>query len=92
MFKKQLSTNDSALTQVEEIIAEKRRDANSSGQHYRQTVVLMQAYAFLELPVALSTYDHQSASKVQNNGVTNFSAQLLGSSFYERSSRNGTQE
>ena len=71
MSQKHLSTSNSALTQVEEIINEKRCDANSSGQHNWQAMVLMQAYAFLEPSIAHSTYDrYRLVSGVQSIGET----------------------
>ncbi len=51
-----LSNIDSALAQVEGIIAEMSQDADSYGQHYQHTAALKQACALVDPPLALSTY------------------------------------
>lgn len=45
-----LSNIDSALAQVERIIAEMSHDADSSGQHYKHTAALKHACALVDPP------------------------------------------
>ena len=93
MSPERMSKIDSALTQVEGIIAEMRHDADSSGQHYHHTSALKQAYALLEPPIALSTYyRYRSLSSAQHFGEARYWLGYLDLHLTGRSSKNGTQE
>jgi hypothetical protein len=88
-----MSKIDSALAQVEGIIAEMRRDADSSGQHYQHTSVLKQACALLEPPIALSTYyRYRALSSAHVFSEPRYWIGYLDLHLTGRSSKNGTQE
>jgi hypothetical protein len=88
-----ISNIDSALLQVEGIIAEMRHDADSSGQHYQHTSALKQACALLEPPITLSTYyRYRSLSSAHHFREARYWLGYLDLYLTRRSSKNGAQE
>ena len=88
-----MSKIDSALAQVEGIIAEMRHDADSSGQHYQHIAALKQACALLDHPITLSTYYRYRVLFSQYNfGKARYWLGYLELYLTGRSSKNGTQE
>ena len=88
-----MSEIDSALAQVEGIIAEMRHEADSSGHHYQHTSTLKRACALLEPPIALSTYyRYRVLYSKYHFGEARYWLGYLDLHLTGRSSKNGTQE
>jgi hypothetical protein len=88
-----LSNIDSALAQVDGIIAEMSHDADSFGQHYQHTAALKQACTLVEPPLALSTYyRYRSLSSKYHFSEARYWLGYLDLHLTGRSSKNGTQE